>query len=110
LGSCQSGLTTSSYQSADYVKKADVITAQVAKKIQQETGLRPIGTGGGMMDHIRMMALSFAHYGLVNMEEGRELVIYCIQEYLTAINACEEIRDNLIHIHSHRKTLKLLFL
>jgi hypothetical protein len=97
LGSCQSGLTTSSHQSPDYVKKAHAITAQVARKIQQETGLRLIGTGGGMMDHIRMMAMSFAQYGVVTMEEGRELVIYCVQEYLAAINGCEEIRDNLAH-------------
>ena len=97
LGSCQSGMTSNSYESPDYVRKAHAITAQVARKIKEETGLRLIGTGGGMMGHIRMMAMSFAHYGGVTMEEGRELVVYCVQEYLTAINACEEIRDYLIH-------------
>jgi len=98
LGSCQSSTTSSHYESPDYVRKAHAITSQVARKIKQETGLCLIGTGGGMMDHIRMMAMSFAHYGgVVTMEEGRELAIYCIQEYLSAINNCEEIRDHLIH-------------
>jgi len=90
-------MTSNSYESPDYVRKAHAITAQVARKIKEEAGLRLIGTGGGMMGHIRMMAMSFAHYGGVTMEEGRELVVYCVQEYLAAINACEEIRDHLIH-------------
>ncbi|MBS0637120.1 MAG: hypothetical protein JSS12_06390, partial [Verrucomicrobia bacterium] len=43
----------------NYEKIADGITAKVAKKIQNEKGLVPVGTGGGMLGDIYMMAISF---------------------------------------------------
>jgi hypothetical protein len=76
------------------------ITAQVSRKIQEETGLRLIGRGGGVIGEkrlVRKLNMSFSHYGVINMEKGRELVIYCMQEYLSAINGCEEIREELVH-------------
>jgi hypothetical protein len=80
-----------------YEKNADKLTDQVAKKITRETGLRLCGTGGGMMDNIQMMAMSFDHYGEITVEEARELLLCCVNEYLSAINADEKIRPHLIH-------------
>lgn len=94
---CYSCNTSSLVQEFDYEKEADAVTAQVAKKIETETGLKLIGTGGGMMGQIHSMALSFACYGDVSMEESRELLVYCVEEYLSAINQNEKIRPYLSH-------------
>lgn len=96
LTACQTS-SSKNYQIPDYEKMADRITDQTAKKIEAKTGLRLCGTGGGMMNHIRMMAMSFNCYSAVDMDKGRELVVYCVNEYLAAINANEEIRPHLIH-------------
>jgi hypothetical protein len=90
-----------------YEKLADRITAATAQKIEAETGLSLFGIGGGMMDHVRMMAMSFECFGEITMEQGRELVIYCVNEYLSAINACEELRPHLIHYPFTPKDIRI---
>lgn len=84
-----------SVQESDYEKDADAVTARVAKKIHQETGLKLMGIGGGMIQQINRMGMSFARYGDLSMEEARELLVYCVEEYLDAINADEKIRPYL---------------
>jgi hypothetical protein len=44
-----------------------------------------------------MMAMSFQQLGEITLEQGRELVVYCVNEYLQAINENEEIRPYLVH-------------
>ena len=73
-------------------KIADAITAKVAKKIQEETGLVLIGTGGGMVHQIRKLSMSFQSYDRLTIEQARELLIYCSELYLAEINDNEEIR------------------
>lgn len=69
---CQHPLSNNP-QPVDYEEIADQITARTTKKIEAETGLRLMGTGGGMMNHIRMIAMSFACLKEITLEEGREL-------------------------------------
>lgn len=88
---------SSEYEPPEYEKLADRITLKVSDKIEKEKGLHLIGTGGGMMNKIRMMAMSFEYNKEITMEEGRELVIYCVNEYLSAINSNEELRPDLVH-------------
>jgi hypothetical protein len=99
LAACQT--STFNYQQfSAREQKIDEFTAEASRKIRQETGLRLIGTGGGVIGEkrlVRKLNMSFSHYGVVTMEEGREFVIYCVQEYLSAINGCEEIREELVH-------------
>ncbi len=78
---------------------ANDITSKTARIIQQERGLCLIGTGGGagIEGHLRKLNMSFVHNGELSMEEGRELVVYCVQEYLEAINGNEKIRPHLVH-------------
>ncbi len=87
----------------DYEKVADAITAKVAKKIRREKNLILIGTGGGMMDDIKMMAMSFCYYQEVDIEDARKLLVYCVEEYLNAINASEKVRP---YLHNHPFTAK----
>ena len=97
LYACNNSSTNKDYKIPDYEKIADTITARTAQKIESETGLHLIGTGGGMMDHVRMMAMSFDHLEETSIEQGRELLVYCVKEYLDAINANVEIRPYLAH-------------
>ena len=41
--------------------------------------------------------MSFDCYNEITMDQGRELLIYCVSEYLSAINSNEKIRPYLIH-------------
>ena len=85
------------HSTPEHEKIADRTTALAATKIEKETGLRLIGTGGRMMDQIRMMGMSFHYLGEMSIEKGRELLIYCIDEYLSAINSNEQMRGHLSH-------------
>jgi ribose 5-phosphate isomerase RpiB len=64
------------YRPSRHVKIADKITAEVAKKIEKETNLHLCGTGGGMMNEIRMMAMSFDYCNELTIEQARELLVY----------------------------------
>ncbi len=86
---------------------ANKITMQVAKKISAEKGLAPIGTGGQMMDEIKMLMLGFDCRKIVNMEAARELLVYCVEEYLAAINASEEIRPYLYNYPFSDKNIEI---
>lgn len=83
------------YKEPEYVKIADKITDEVAKKLKLEKELYLVGTGGGMMNHIRMMAMGFDFYEEIDLKTARELTVYTINEYLSAINSNESIRPYL---------------
>lgn len=80
------GCSSFGYQSPRYVKLAHEITEKTAKELKAQKNLYLIGTGGQMMDDIKMMAMSFNYYQEVNLKTARELTIYAIDEYLSAIN------------------------
>ena len=93
--SCVFGCSSFGYQSPRYVKLAHEITEKSAKKLKAQKNLVLIGTGGQMMHDIQMMAMSFHFYQEVDLRTGRELIIYAINEYLSAINSNEEVRPYL---------------
>ncbi len=62
-----------------------------------------IGTGGGMMDDIQMMAMSFYAYREVDLKTARELLVSVVDEYLADINGNEEIQP---YLHDHPFTAK----
>ena len=87
----------------DYEQIADTITAKTAKKIKAEKNLIPIGTGGGMLGDIYMMAISFDYYQEVDFNTARQLLVYCVEEYLSAINSDEKVRP---YLHNFPFTAK----
>lgn len=87
----------------DYEKIADDITEKTAKKLKEKKNLYLIGTGGGMMHDIQMMAMSFHFYQEVDLKKARELVVYAANEYLLDINNNEEIRP---YLHEYPFTAK----
>ena len=92
-----------SWPSVNYEKLADKITARTAKKLKQEKGLILVGSGGRMMGDIKMMMMSFDYHKVVDMDEARKLLIYCVEEYLNAINSDEKVRP---YLHNYPFTDK----
>jgi hypothetical protein len=89
------GCSSLSYQSPRYVKLAAEITEKTAQKLKGKKNLYLVGTGGGMMNDIQAMHMSFHFYQEVDLKEARELVVYAANEYLLDINNNEEIRPYL---------------
>ena len=76
----------------EYEKLADEITDNVAKRLKAQKHLFLIGTGGRMMDDIKMMAMSFQYFQEIDLKQARALLVYVIDEYLSPINSNERIR------------------
>ncbi len=91
----------------NYVKEADETTAKIIKKISKETDLIPVGTGGGMMYGIRKMSISFYYYKEVDMMTARKLLVYCVEEYLAAINSNKKVRPYLVNYPFTEKNIEI---
>ncbi len=71
---------------------ANQITLDTAKLLRERYGLNAVGIGGGMMDDIKKMNLSLQSTKLLSIDEGRELILSCIDTYLDQINSNEKVR------------------
>ncbi len=97
------GCSSFSYQLPHYEKIADAITANTAKKLEEQKKLYLIGTGGRMMHDIQAMHMNFQFFHEVDLEEARELIVYALREYLSDINNNEEVRP---YLHNYPFTAK----
>ncbi len=91
------------YQSPRYVKIAHKITDETAATLLKEKKLYLVGTGGGMMHDIQMMAMSFDYYQEIDLKTARGLLLYAVNEYLSNINNNEEVRS---YLHEYPFTPK----
>ncbi|MBS0585362.1 MAG: hypothetical protein JSR76_03555 [Verrucomicrobia bacterium] len=73
------------------------INKQVALKLKKEKNLRSIGSGAEMMYEIKLLGLSFNYYNEIDIDKGRELLVFAASEYLDAINTNVELRPYLDH-------------
>lgn len=58
-------------------------------------GLIPFGTGAQMMDQIQMLSLIFQYNHPVDLQEGRELLVKSVIEFIKEINLNENVRKYL---------------
>lgn len=77
-------------------KLSNEISLQVVKKLMKEHELLPCGFGGGAINQIRMLSLSFNYRKPLTIEEGRKLVLIATHTFADAINADERIHPYLI--------------
>lgn len=77
-------------------KLSNEVTFKTAMKLKKEKGLIPCGFGGGSVDCIRMLAISFDYRLPLSIEEGRKLLIEAVHEFVDAINSNEQIRPYLV--------------
>ena len=83
------------YKATPYEEMAKQITTETAKKIYSKYKIDPIGSGGSMMDDVKVLALSFNCYDILSIESSRELVVNCVEQYLVTVNNNKEIRPYL---------------
>jgi hypothetical protein len=93
--SCGQNDFRNTYTPSEKQKIANEIRQTVAQEIKEKLGLYPCGTGGRMMDEIKMLALAFDCYHPITIEEGRDLLISSVDTFIEAINADERIRPYL---------------
>ncbi len=83
------------------------VTNKTIIKLKAENALRACGVGSGMMDQIRMLAISFYYYNEVDINEARNLVVTACLEYLNAINSNKEIRQYLQNYPFEPKNIRI---
>ena len=78
-----------------YGEMADKITARTIKILSKRYDMYLIGTGGGFIDHVNLLSLSFDVCRPLTLEAARELIIDSVEEFLFQINGDKEIRPYL---------------
>lgn len=75
------------------------ISGRIAEQLNDKYDLRLNGvglSGSGDEDSLKTIMLSFSLTHLVTKEEGRDLILKCIEDFLREINNFEEIRPYLV--------------
>ena len=95
VASCNKSPLMVSYQPSEKAHTAALVKKKAAIQLQKELELQPIGTGGQMMNEIRMLALSFEYDKPIDACKGRRLLLTAVDTFLSVINADENIRPYL---------------
>jgi hypothetical protein len=74
---------------------ADEILANTAARLKKERELQPCGSGGQMMNQVKMLELAFVYNKPVDIEEGRKLLVYAVETFVSMINKDERIHPYL---------------
>ncbi len=78
-----------------YIHLADGIINKTANEFKTQKHLYLIGHGGSLMYDVKKLSISFVSNEDIDINKGRELIIYCIQTFLSNINSDEQIRPYL---------------
>ena len=108
LSSCDID-TSYSYYSDPKSHYANEITNRFAVQLRDEMQLYPIGTGGGCMDNIRMLALSCLYEKEIDIEEARKLLMEAGILFLKTANEHEKARPYLANYPFGLKNIELRF-
>jgi hypothetical protein len=82
---------------------ADEQMSIYSKKAYQEKGIVLEGSGGSMMNDIKVFTLSFNCYDHLNLEQTRVLMVQIVDEFLQQVNGNEKIRP---YLHDYPLTVK----
>ena len=83
------------------------IIAKTARHLKKEKGLQPCGTGAQMMDEVKMLALSFDYNKPLEIEEGRKLIVYAVETFVSMINSDERIHPYLYNYPFEPKNVEV---
>ncbi|MCH9612751.1 MAG: hypothetical protein S4CHLAM102_12480 [Chlamydiia bacterium] len=73
----------------------DKVLLKAAKTIEREIGINCIGTGGGTMHGVEMLALSFQQRGELDVVSARKKVVQAGEIFLEEINSCKDLQKYL---------------
>lgn len=72
------------------------LVAKIGKKLGEKHGMFVSGIGGAEKDGIGLISITFSRYcDPLNVENGRRVLVDCVQEFLSAINQDELLRPYL---------------
>lgn len=80
------------YHLSEDERLVNAITKKVANQIYHEFDLIPCGSGGRMMNEIKMVALAFNYHKPLNVDAGRQLLVAAVEKFAFEMNANEEVR------------------
>lgn len=95
------------YTPSEKEKLSNEVIKKAAKLISEETGLIPCGSGGGALDQIRMLAISFDYRHEVDIASGRKLLVTALEIFRSEINFDEQIRPYLIEYPFQVKRIEI---
>ena len=78
-----------------HVQLVNNITGPFCKELQKTHHLYLIGSGGGMMDNVESISLTFVSHQKVNVEQGRKILVELAETLLYGINSYFPIRPYL---------------
>lgn len=90
----------------DHCKFAGEIMNQFINDAEKQYGLACYGSGGGFMDRVNAIHLSFATLGPKSQEELRVMMVTITEDFLKRVNSHEEIREHLINYPFQPANLK----
>ncbi|CCB90057.1 putative uncharacterized protein [Simkania negevensis Z] len=92
------------------------LIAQVAKDLSKRYKIKPVGFGGAIHEEVEKLSLSFECCRTLTIDEYRDLLVHCTEDFLDQINSNKEIRhylqnypfnsnniDLCIYVHSENK-------
>lgn len=83
----------SCHHESEHIRLSDVVVARTAKKLRKQyPKMRLIGTGGGYMDCVHMLAMSFDMDYPLDKKEARIVLVNCVREFLQEINQDQPLR------------------
>lgn len=88
-------MSFSFFRKKDYSDLASEIRNKTGKALAKKHRMDVIAVGGGMMDNVYNIALSFQIYRIINQDEARYIIVDCVEELLKAFNENEAIRPHL---------------
>ncbi len=98
----------STYHLSEDEKLANAITKKVALQINHEFGLIPCGTGGQMMDQIKMLHLAFDCRKPLDIDTSRQLLVAAVERFVSEVNANESIRPYLDNYPFEAKNIQIV--
>ena len=87
---------------------ANIITKKVAIQLKKEFGLIPFGSGGGMMDQIKMLHLAFDCRKPLDIDTSRQLLVAAVERFVSEVNANESIRPYLDNYPFEAKNIQIV--
>lgn len=89
------GCNFNSYRISDKERQANANLTKVSRDLCKKYDLKPFGSGGQMMDQIKMLHLGFAYRKSLSIDEARHMIVDCVHEFAKTINEDEKIRPYL---------------
>ena len=83
------------YVPEEYVVIAQNIRADLAKKLSKKHHMTVVGITGGLARCVNVLGLRFDIQGPLTKEQIRNILIDCVEEFLTTINLNEKLRPHL---------------